>query len=149
MKKILAYATTDDTASLFDAIVAYDSGVDIVIPYTNCSEKVIEELVHNSVFTRHPKKLENTALLIGGKDDKEAEKLYSKACEVIDSLPEPFSISVACDPEGASTTSSACVKKIVEGMAGSVSGVNTLVLAGTGPVGKRVAALLAKEGMQQ
>ncbi|MFH1788813.1 MAG: methylene-tetrahydromethanopterin dehydrogenase N-terminal domain-containing protein [Candidatus Altiarchaeota archaeon] len=146
MKKVLAYVTTDDKPSLFDLIVAYDSGADVVVPYCGLDEAEVEELVHNCVFTRHPKKLGSTAIFFAGKDAVRAERLFFKAKSVIDGLPDVFSVSVGLDPEGASTTSSACVMKVKDAFEGKLSGVNATVLAGTGPVGQRVAALLAKEG---
>lgn len=146
MKKVLAYVTTDDKPSLFDLIVAYDSGADVVVPYCSMQEEDVEEIVHNCVFTRHPKKLENTAIFFAGKDAGKAGKLFAKAKKSIKTLPDIFSVSICLDPEGATTTSSACVMKVKEAVDGKLTGVKATVLAGTGPVGQRVAALLAKEG---
>jgi hypothetical protein len=50
------------------------------------------------------------------------------------------------DANGCNTTAAAAVVKILSG--GDLNGKKVVVLAGTGPVGQRAAALLAKEGAQ-
>jgi len=53
---------------------------------------------------------------------------------------------VMFDANGCNTTATAAVVKVLSG--GDLSGKKVVVLAGTGPVGQRAAALLAKEGAQ-
>lgn len=146
MKKILTYVSPERYASLFDIIVAYDSGVDIVVPYCNIDIEDIGDIVHSCVFTRHPKYLKNTAIFIGGHDVNKGEKFMSKVLETLNELPDMFRISVVADPDGAYTTSSASVVKIKNSIQGNLNGLNATVLAGTGPVGQRVSVLLAREG---
>lgn len=145
MKKILVYVTSEKYTSLFDIIVGYDSGADIVIPYNNVKLEDVEDIVHSSVFTRTPDGLNKTAIFIGGLDIKKAERILMEVQETIKALPEPFTVSIALDPNGAITTASACVLKIISKLKTS-KGLNATVLAGTGPVGQSTATLLAKEG---
>jgi threonine dehydrogenase-like Zn-dependent dehydrogenase len=53
-------------------------------------------------------------------------------------------VSVMLDSNGCNTTAAAVVAKILS--VGTVSGQRAVVLGGTGPVGSRTAALLAREG---
>ncbi|MFH0859626.1 MAG: methylene-tetrahydromethanopterin dehydrogenase N-terminal domain-containing protein [Candidatus Altiarchaeota archaeon] len=146
MKKILAYVTPDTVPSMFDIVVAHDSGADIVMPYGSVDENHVEDIIHGCVFTRRKEDLKNTAVFIGGKNSRLSEALLRKSLEVIGQLPAQFRISIGVDPEGANTTSSACVAKIADAF--DVSGSKAAVVAGTGPVGERSAALLANEGAE-
>jgi hypothetical protein len=59
----------------------------------------------------------------------------------------PFRVSCMLDSNGSNTTAAAGVALVVKA-AGSVQGKKAVVLAGTGPVGMRSAALLAREGAE-
>lgn len=146
MKKILVYISPERYASLFDLIVAYDAGADVVVPYCNIDLGDMRDMVHSCVFTRHPRDLNNTAIFIGGHDVDNGEELMNKALETFNELPDAFRASIVADPDGAYTTSCACVVKIKNSLQGNLSGLNATILAGTGPVGQRIAVLLAKEG---
>ncbi len=146
MKKILAYVSPEKHASLFDLIVAHDSGADVVIPYSNVAGEDMRDTIHSCVFTRHPEDLKNTAVFIGGHDVEKGEELMNTIQETLGELPDFFRVSVAIDPDGSYTTSSACVVKIKKALQGNLSGLNSTILAGTGPVGQRISVLLAKEG---
>lgn len=146
MRNILAYVSPEKHASLFDVIVAYDSGADVVVPYTGITAEDMRDTMHSCVFTRHPDDLKNTAVFIGGHDVGKAEELMDAVAATFKELPDFFRVSVAVDPDGAYTTSSACVVKIKKSVGGNLSGLNAVILAGTGPVGQRVSVLLAREG---
>lgn len=164
MKKILGYVSPERIPSLFDLIVAYDSGADVVIPYGNITLGDIKDIVYGCVFTRKPDDLKNTAIFIGGHDVVKSEELLDSALSVFRQLPEFFRISVAIDPDGAYTTASACVAKVKKAIdtrinpkfiefrsfdfptENRIKGMNAVILAGTGPVGQKAAILLAKEG---
>jgi hypothetical protein len=146
MKKILAYISPEKHASLFDVIVAYDSGADVVVPYTGINPGDVRDTIHSSVFTRHPDDLGNTAVFIGGHDVDMGEELLDGILKTFRELPAIFRVSVAVDPDGSYTTSSACVVKIKNSLQGKLSGLNSTILAGTGPVGQRIAVLLSREG---
>jgi len=146
MKKILAYASPEKHPSLFDVIVAHDSGADVVVPYTEIAAGDMRDIIHSCVFTRHPDDLKNTAIFIGGHDVDRGEELLNSILKTFSELPDFFRVSVAIDPDGSYTTSSACVVKIKNSLQGNLSGLNSTILAGTGPVGQRIAVLLSKEG---
>lgn len=55
-----------------------------------------------------------------------------------------FRVSVMLDSNGSNTTAAAGVARLLG--SGAIAGKRAVVLAGTGPVGQRVAALLAREG---
>ncbi|OYT54449.1 MAG: methylenetetrahydrofolate dehydrogenase [Candidatus Altiarchaeales archaeon ex4484_2] len=143
MKKILLYLSTEKHASAFDITVAHDSGVDVVLPYDNVELDEVADIIYHSLFPRGPKELKNTAVFIGGHQIMKAKEYLKKTLETLDRLPLGMRVSVALDPDGAYTTASACVGNIKEYI--RVDGMNAVVLAGTGPVGQSVAALLAKE----
>ena len=142
MKKILVYLSNENQPSLFDLIVAYDSDVDAVIPYGNITKDDITDMVYGCIFTRRPKKLINTAILIGGNDSDLADKMMKKAKKTFFG---DFKVSIMADPNGNSTTSAATVAKIKDFME-DLKGVKIAVLAGTGPVGERVSVLMHREG---
>jgi Methylene-tetrahydromethanopterin dehydrogenase, N-terminal. len=55
-----------------------------------------------------------------------------------------FQVSVMLDSNGSNTTAAAAVAKLAS--SGVLAGKKAVVLAGTGPVGQRAAAMLALEG---
>lgn len=142
MKKILVYLSNEPKPSLFDLIVAYDSDVDVVLPYGDIAKDDITDMVYGCIFTRRPKKLINTAILIGGNDSDLADKMMKKAKKTFFG---DFKVSIMADPNGNSTTSAATVVKIKDNLE-DLNGMKAVVLAGTGPVGERVSVLLRREG---
>ncbi len=146
MKKILAYLSPERQASLFDLIAGHDAGADIVIPYCNLAPGDVRYMVHDCVFTRHPDDLKNTAIFIGGHDVNLGEEMLKRAIEAFNEIPELFRVSVALDPDGAYTTACACTVKVKKAMKNNLHGKKAVILAGTGPVGQKVAVLLTREG---
>jgi shikimate 5-dehydrogenase len=62
-----------------------------------------------------------------------------------DALFKPFTVSIMLDSNGSNTTAVAAVVKIEQAM-DTVKGKRVVVVAGTGPVGQRVAGLLGQGG---
>lgn len=145
MKKILAYVSPEKYASLFDVIVAYDAGVDVVVPCHSMDQESVREVVYSSTFTRHPGDVGNTAIFVGGHDIEKCEDLVDSIIKTLDGLPDDRRVSVALDPDGSYTTASASVVKIKNCLR-NLDGLNAAILAGTGPVGQMTAVLLAREG---
>ncbi|HEX7088653.1 MAG TPA: NADP-dependent methylenetetrahydromethanopterin/methylenetetrahydrofolate dehydrogenase [Longimicrobiales bacterium] len=143
MKKLLLQLDADRHASAFDRIVGYDAGADAVLSYGGVLEDDVRALVHGAIFTRGPADLHNTAIFIGGAEVARAERLLE---EVQRTFFGPFRVSVVFDPNGSNTTAAAAVLKVVRAIGGTVEGRRAVVLAGTGPVGTRVAGLLARLG---
>ena len=129
---------TDPKASVFDAVVAIDSGVDHLLQYPAIRPEDVRGLVHGAMYTRGPGDLRNTALFIGGSNVSDGEAIAAIAKET---LFEPFRISIMLDSNGANSTAAAAVLSATKHMA--LDGARSLVLAATGAVGQRVCRILA------
>jgi hypothetical protein len=141
MKKLLFLFDTDPYASVFDTVVAYDGGSDRVAGYANVTTDNVGTLVDGTIFTRGGKEKQNTAIFVGGSDMGKGEALLKA---VQKKFFGPFRVSVMLDPNGSNTTAAAGVALLAK--ATKLEGKKAVVLAGTGPVGMRAAALLAQEG---
>lgn len=141
MKKILIQLDGDRTPSVFDAITAYDAGADALLQYGSVEPSEVRNLVYGAMFTRGGDALKNSAVFIGGSDVKKGEAMMKEAR---DSFFGPVSVSVMLDANGCNTTSAAAAVKLLS--VTDLVGKKVVVLGGTGPVGLRAAALLAKEG---
>lgn len=141
--RILIQLDPDRHASVFDRVVAVDAGVDHLFAYAGVQPEDVQGLVHGAIFTRGFDQLQNTAVFIGGSSMEAGEALLT---ELKSSFFGPFRVSAMLDPNGSNTTAAAAVLRVLEGMNGSVEGQDAAVLAATGPVGRRVALLLAHLG---
>lgn len=141
MNKILLQFDTDTHASSFDRVVAIDSGVDQLFSYANVTPENVTGLVHGAIFTRGPADLKNTAIFVGGGDVQAGEELLAK---VQSAFFGPMKVSLMMDSNGCNTTAAAAVVAAKQHL--DLSGTGATVLGGTGPVGQRVAQLLAFEG---
>jgi hypothetical protein len=139
--KILLCLDTDAQASVFDAVVAIDAGVDQLLRHGGVTEDAVRDLVYGAMFTRGPADLKNTAVFVGGSDVAAGERLLAKVRECFFG---PMRVSVMLDSNGANTTAAAavlCARKHVP-----LAGATVTVLAATGSVGRRAVRLLAREG---
>jgi hypothetical protein len=141
MKKILIQLDTDKFSSVFDAVTAYDAGVDRLLQYSGIEKSDVQALVHGAMFTRGGDDLKNSAVFVGGSDVAKGEAVFKA---VKKSFFGPVSVSVMLDSNGCNTTAAAAVAKIIS--VGDVAGKKVVILSGTGPVGLRAAAMLAQEG---
>ncbi len=139
--KILIQMDSDVHASVFDAVVAVDAGVDHLLQYSGVTTQGVRDLVHGAIFTRSPKDLKSTAIFIGGSDVQEAERLLDSVRKCFFG---PMRVSVMMDASGANTTAAAAVLAAERHV--PLKSTTVLVLGGTGPVGRRVARLLARQG---
>ena len=144
MKKLLFQFDTDAHPSVFDTVVAYDSGADQVIGHGGLTPAAVGALVEGAIFTRAPKDKKNTAIFIGGSDMAAGQALLEA---VRGKFFSGFRVSVMLDSNGGNTTAAAAVAKLAA--SGALAGKKAVVLAGTGPVGQRAAAMLALEGAAQ
>jgi hypothetical protein len=126
---------------VFDTVVAYDGGADRVAGYANVAPDNVGALVDGTIFTRGGKEKQNTAIFVGGGDMAKGEALLKA---VQKKFFGPFRVSVMLDPNGSNTTAAAGVALLAKTT--KLKGKKAVVLAGTGPVGMRAAALLALEG---
>lgn len=144
-RTILIQLDSDPHPSAFDRVVAVDAGVDELFSYGGVKPEQVAGLIHGAIFTRGPKDLKRTALFIGGSDVAAGERLMAEALRAM--IPAyGLRVSVLLDANGANTTAAAAVR--AAGRHLELKGVKALVLGGTGPVGQRVALLLARQGAQ-
>jgi methylenetetrahydrofolate/methylenetetrahydromethanopterin dehydrogenase (NADP+) len=142
MRKLLLQLDSSRLPSVFDQVVAYDAGVDVIMSYGGVTEQDVRDLVHGCIFTRAVKDLHYTAVWIGGNNMSAGEQLLAMA---LDSFFGEFRVSVMLDSNGSNTTAVAAVVRIEQAL-GDLHGKKVVILAGTGPVGQRAAGLLAKDG---
>jgi hypothetical protein len=141
--RILIQLDTDPQPSVFDGVVAVDAGVEFLFRHGGIAPENVRELVHGALFTRGPADLARTAIFVGGSDVEAAERVLKAVNETFFG---PFRVSVMLDANGCNTTAAAAVLAAIDGAGGSVENTRVAVLGGTGPVGQRVAQLLAREG---
>lgn len=138
---ILIQLDADPQPSVFDAVVAVDSGVAHLFRHGGVKPEDVRSLVHGALFTRGHADLKNTAIFVGGSDARAAEAIVEAVRETFFG---PFRVSVLFDANGCNTTAAAAVLAAVAGAEktrGSIDGATVAVLAATGPVGQRVARL--------
>jgi len=137
--KILIQLDTDSKPSVFDAVVAIDSGIDYLLQYANVRPDEVRALVHGAMYTRGPGDLKNTAIFIGGSNVTDGEAVAASAAAT---LFDPFRVSIMLDSNGANSTAAAavlCAARHIE-----LENATALVMAATGAVGQRVCQILAK-----
>ena len=150
MKKLLFQLDTDPSPSTFDAVVAYDGGADHLISLPGVTPESCGPAVEGVIYTRGPAHKKNSALFVGGSDLAASEALFEA---VRRNFFGGFRVSVMLDSNGANTTAAAAVALMLTeqgggGAAGEtpLAGQAAVVLAGTGPVGQRIAGLLGRAG---
>jgi hypothetical protein len=139
--KILVQLDADPQASVFDSVVAIDAGVDHLLRHGGVAASDVRSLVYGTIFTRAVEDLRRTAIFVGGSNVAAGEELLA---EVVKTFFGPLRVSVLMDANGANTTAAAAVLAVGKHFA--LKETSALVLGGTGPVGSRVARLLAREG---
>lgn len=143
MRKILIQLDTDPQPSIFDRVVAIDSGVDELFSYGGVTPENVVGLVHGAIFTRGVPDLKNTAIFIGGSNVAAGEQLLAKVQKTFFG---PMRVSTMMDSNGSNTTAAAAVLACRKHV--PLTGASALILAGTGPVGHRAAQILAAEGAE-
>jgi hypothetical protein len=138
--KILLMLDSDAQPSVFDAVVALDSGVEQLLRHGGVLPADVRNLVYGAIFTRGPEHLRNTAIFIGGTDVAAGEALCRAVNETFFGK---MRVSVMVDSNGANTTAAAAVLAARRHV--PLRGAIVTVLGGTGSVGRRVVRLLAGE----
>ena len=141
MKKILIHFDSDSLPSTFDAVVACDANIDHLIQLAGITSENCKPQVEGAIFTRAPKNKKSTAILIGGSDLSVGQDLLDTITSVFF---QNFRVSVMLDSNGCNTTAAACVALLAAHY--DVADKPATVLAGTGPVGQRIATMLALSG---
>jgi hypothetical protein len=138
---ILLCLDTDAQSSVFDGVVAIDSGADQLLRHAAVRPQDVRNLVHGLMFTRGSDQLHHSAIFIGGSDATAGEAVLKAAR---DSFFGPLRTSVMLDSNGCNTTAAAAV--LAAGRHVALAGTIATVLAATGPVGRRVVRLLCRAG---
>jgi methylenetetrahydrofolate/methylenetetrahydromethanopterin dehydrogenase (NADP+) len=142
---ILIHFDTDPQPSSFDRVVAVDAGANHVFSYGGVKPDQVQSLVHGAIFTRGPKDLHHTAIFIGGSDVTAGERILDEVRKTM--LPKwGLQVSVMLDSNGCNTTAAAAVRAAARHL--NLKDAPAVVLGATGPVGQRVARLLAREGAE-
>jgi methylenetetrahydrofolate/methylenetetrahydromethanopterin dehydrogenase (NADP+) len=141
VKKVLLQLDTDRHPSPFDAIVAHDAGVDVLLSHGEVTPDAVRDLVQGAFFTRAPGD-SSMAVWVGGSDVGEGEKLLD---EVQATYFGPFRLSAMLDSDGCNTTAATAIAMIAKDR--DLGGRRAVVL-GVGPVGLRSASLLTQEGCE-
>lgn len=140
---ILVQLDTDPLPSVFDRVVAVDAGASHVFSYGGVTLGTVMPLVHGCIFTRGGADLARTAIFVGGSDVAAGELLLAEIRKHL--IPAyGLTVSLMLDSNGANTTAAAAVRAAARHL--DLSKASSLVLGGTGPVGQRVARLLARHG---
>ncbi len=142
-KKLLFLLDTDPAPSVFDTVAGYDGGADHIIGYGGVTPESVAVFVDGTIYTRGPKEKQNTAIFVGGGSMIAGEALFKA---VKQRFFANFRVSVMLDSNGSNTTAAAGVALLAK--AQSLAGKKAIVLAGTGPVGMRAAAMLHIEGAE-
>lgn len=140
-RQILVQLDGDDQPSVFDAVVAVDADVDVLLRHGGVKPDRVRDLVYGAMFTRGPEDLRYTAIFVGGSDVAAGEELLRRVTQCFFG---PMRVSVMIDANGANTTAAAAVLAAARHV--PLSDATALVLAATGPVGQRAVRLLAGQG---
>ena len=142
MKRILLQLDTEEHPSPFDAIVAHDADVDVLLAHGNVKREDARALAQDAFFTRGPDDLKNTAIWVGGKHVAAGEEVFAAVQKAFFG---PFKVSVMLDSNGCNTTAATTIARIAKSY--ELEGKRAVVL-GLGSVGLRSAILLQKEGCE-
>jgi methylenetetrahydrofolate/methylenetetrahydromethanopterin dehydrogenase (NADP+) len=142
VKKVLLQLDTDQHPSPFDAIVAQDAGVDVLLSHGSVTPEAVRGLVQGAFFTRGPGDLSSMAVWVGGSDVAKGEKVLD---EVRAAYFGPFRLSAMLDSDGCNTTAATAIARIAKDR--DLRG-RRAVIFGVGPVGLRSATLLIQEGCE-
>jgi threonine dehydrogenase-like Zn-dependent dehydrogenase len=142
VKRVLLQLDTGEHPSPFDAIVAHDADVDVLLSHADVKPEAVRGLVQDAFFTRGVDDLNTMAVWVGGRDVGTGEELFGAVQEAFFG---PFRVSVMLDSNGCNTTAATTVARIAK--ARSLAGSRAAVL-GVGAVGLRSALLLQNEGCE-
>jgi methylene-tetrahydromethanopterin dehydrogenase len=149
MKKtsVLHLLTPAKNASPFDVNMAFDSGFEKIMPYTEVTQDEISGLTQDVIFSRSPSGVKQTGIFIGGRDIDVAMDMMKASKK---SMFGPFTCSVFADPSGAFTTGGAMIAKVEfhlkKQFGEELTGQRVSVFGATGPVGGCVSIIAAQNG---
>ena len=78
MKKVLLQLDTEEQPSPFDAIVAHDAGVDVLLSHGGVKAESARALAQDAFFTRGIDDLNTMAVWVGGKNVAAGEEIFDE-----------------------------------------------------------------------
>ena len=111
MKNVLLQLDTEEHPSPFDAIVAHDAGVDVLLSRGGVKPEAARGLAQDAFFTRGPDDLKTIAVWVGGKDVAAGEEVFA---QVQKAFFGPFRVSVMLDSNGCNTTAATTIARIAK-----------------------------------
>jgi hypothetical protein len=141
VKNVLVQLDTDPHPSPFDAIVAHDAGIDVLLSYGGVTPDAVQNLVQGAYFTRVGH-LETVAVWVGGSNVAAGEEVVAAVQRAFFG---PFRVSTMLDSNGCNTTAATTIARLAKDQ--ELQGKRAIVV-GVGAVGLRSAALLQREGAE-
>lgn len=145
-QRILYILVPDTNISPFDVTIAADAGYTQILPFANVKPDDVIPMVQDAIFSRPPKRFNDTGIFIGGRDVHVATDMFQNAKNA---MVGPFEVGVFVDPNGAYTTAAsivALVEQAMEEKTGAGLKGHKVAVFGTGPVGLCTAVLIAQQG---
>lgn len=144
---VLHLITAAKNASPFDVNMAYDSGFDKIMPYTNVTLSEVMGLTQDAIFSRSQSGLKREAIFIGGRDIDLAMDMQAA---VKKGMFPPFEVSSFSDPSGAFTTAAAMMAKVehqlIQLHGSGFTNRKVSIFGAGGPVGGCAAVIAALAG---
>ena len=144
MKQILIELDTNRHPSPFDAIAAYDAGVDIVLGFGAITPDNLAGVVQGTLLPRGPDGLQQHGVLgrrLQGARGRDGVQGGAQAV-----LRDRLNLSIMLDSDGSNTTAAGGLRRGARGR--SAWRASRAAAIGVGPVGLRTAELLRREGAE-
>jgi hypothetical protein len=138
--RVLIHLDHNPHPRVFDRIMAIDGGADHVLDYGDVDPQDVAILVSGALHSRPVGELNRTAVLVTGTNDRIVEEMVRQAARAFFGR---YRVSLMSECKGGNAVAGATVARISQLI--SVEGLTALVVGG-GPVGARIAGLLAAAG---
>jgi hypothetical protein len=140
LPRILIHIDHNPHPRVFDSLMALDGGADHVLDYGDVDPQDVSLLVSGALYSRPLDELAGTAILVTGTNDRVVDEMVRQARRAFFGQ---YRVSLMSECKGGNAVAGAAVARIAQLVA--LQGVSALVIGG-GPVGARVAGLLAAAG---
>jgi len=138
--RILIHLDHNPHPRVFDAVMAIDGGADHVLAYGDVDPQDVPLLVSGALYSRPQHELVRTAVLITGTNDRVVEEMVRQARRAFFGA---YRVSVMSECKGGNAVAAAAVVRM--GQFVDLDRAPAVVIGG-GPVGARIAGLLAAAG---
>ncbi|HUP20755.1 MAG TPA: methylene-tetrahydromethanopterin dehydrogenase N-terminal domain-containing protein [Gemmatimonadota bacterium] len=138
--RILIHLDHNPHPRVYDRIMSLDGGADFVLSYGDVDPQDVPSLVSGALFSRPAEELARTAVLVTGTNDHVVDEMLRQARRAFFG---GHQVSLMSECKGGNAVAAAAVARIAELV--ELHGAGAAVIGG-GPVGARVAGLLARAG---